>query len=77
MNKCIVPSLPVKRLLYGSRTDTLKMLYLSNNNIKNGDRCIPDALSKNLPLEALFLEGNQLTDDDALHIAIALQSNTN
>mmetsp|Transcript_5209 Transcript_5209/g.12091 ORF Transcript_5209/g.12091 Transcript_5209/m.12091 type:complete len:490 (-) Transcript_5209:40-1509(-) len=78
MNKGIIPTLPVKRLLYGLRTDTLKMLYLSNNNIKmNGDRCIPDVLSKNLPLEALFLEGNQLTDDDALHIAIALQSNTN
>jgi len=68
---------PVKRLFCGFGTDTLLDIYLSFNGIKtNGDRCIPDFLSANPPLERLILWGNQLTDDDALNIAVALQSNT-
>ena len=69
---------PVKRLFCGLGTDTLLNVYLGNNGIEtNGDRCIPDFLSKNPPLESLYLWDNRLNDDDALHIAVALQSNTN
>ncbi|EJK77723.1 hypothetical protein THAOC_00428, partial [Thalassiosira oceanica] len=53
-------------------------INLSNNHIKtNGDTCIPDFLSANPPLEELLFWGNQLTDDDAIQIGLALQSNTN
>ena len=69
---------PVKRLFCGVGNGTLLSINLYNNGIKtNGDRCIPDFLSANPPLQLLDLEGNKLTDDDALHIAQALQSNTN
>ena len=78
MNKGIIPSLPLKLLLHGLKTAPLKMLDLSNNGIAtNGDRCIPDFLATNPPLESLYLGGNELNDDDAHHIALALQSNTN
>ncbi|EJK57185.1 hypothetical protein THAOC_22799, partial [Thalassiosira oceanica] len=69
---------PVKRLFCGIGSDTLLDIHLGFNGIKtNGDRCIPDFLSKNPPLKKLSLWGNRLTDDDALNIAVALQSNTN
>ncbi|EJK53965.1 hypothetical protein THAOC_26495, partial [Thalassiosira oceanica] len=69
---------PVKRLFCGIGCDTLLDIYLGDNGINtNGDRCIPDFLSANPSLERLMLWGNQLTDDDALNIAVALQSNTN
>ena len=69
---------PVKRLFDGAGTDTLLKVNLSYNRIKtNGDRCISDYLAMNPPLERLSLGGNQITDDDALHVALALQSNTN
>ena len=69
---------PVKRLFGGAGTDTLLKVNLSYNRIKtNGDRCIPDFLATNPPLIRLYLGNNQLTDDDALHIGLALQSNTN
>ncbi|EJK72637.1 hypothetical protein THAOC_05812 [Thalassiosira oceanica] len=68
---------PVKRLFCGFGTDTLQYVNLADNGIKtNGDTCIPDFLSANPPLERLMLWGNRLTDDDALNIAVALQSNT-
>ena len=68
---------PVKRFFCGLGTDTLLEVYLINNGIEtNGDRCIPEFLSADPPLRTLDLDGNQLTDDDALHIAVALQSNT-
>ena len=77
----ITTYLPVKRLFGGLGTDTLLEVddvTLSNNGIKtNGDRCIPDFLSANPPLGSLYLDGNQLNDDDALNIALALQSNIN
>ena len=73
----ITTYLPVKRLFCGLGTDALLELDLANNGIKtNGDRCIPDFLSTNPPLERLFFWGNRLNDDDALNIAVALQSNT-
>ncbi|EJK70935.1 hypothetical protein THAOC_07667 [Thalassiosira oceanica] len=69
---------PVKRLFCGIGTDTLLDVYLGDNGINtNGDRCIPDFLSANPPLKNLSLWDNRLTDDDALNIAVALQSNTN
>ncbi|EJK72124.1 hypothetical protein THAOC_06376, partial [Thalassiosira oceanica] len=69
---------PVKRLFCGIGSDTLQYVYLADNGINtNGDRCIPDFLSANPPLKTLSLRGNRLTDDDALNIAVALQSNTN
>ena len=69
---------PLRRLFGRMGTDTLLKVNLSFNSINtNGDRCIPDFLATNPPLEWLNLEGNQLTDDDALHIAQALQPNTN
>ena len=69
---------PLQRLFGGMGTGTLVKVDLSFNDIKtNGDRCIPDFLSTNPPLKTLLLKGNRLNDDDALHIALALQSNTN
>ena len=69
---------PVQRLFGGVGTDTLLGVDLTNNDIKtNGDRCIPDFLSTNPPLKYLVLWYNRLNDDDALRIAVALQSNTN
>ena len=77
-NEGTTPYTPVKSLFGGAGTDTLLRVNLSFNVIKtNGDRSIPDFLSSNPPLRLLDLEGNRLTDDDALHIALALQSNTN
>ena len=77
-NEGIIPYTPVKRLFGGVGTDTLRHVDLSGNGIKtNGDRCIPDFLSTNPPLERLWLSDNRLIDDDALHITQALQSNTN
>ena len=68
---------PVKRLFGGIGTDSLLRVNLKGNGVKtNGDRCLPDFLSTNPPLKNLDLRSNQLTDDDALHIALALQSNT-
>ena len=69
---------PLQRLFAGVGTDKLLSAELSFNGIKtNGDRFISDFLSANPPLESLDLDGNELTDDDALHIALALLSNTN
>ena len=69
---------PLRHLFGRMGTDKLLKVNLSFNSINtNGDRCIPDFLSANPPLEWLNLERNRLTDDDALHIALALQSNTN
>ncbi|EJK48587.1 hypothetical protein THAOC_32602 [Thalassiosira oceanica] len=74
----ITTYLPVKRLFCGIGCDTLLDIYLEDNSINtNGDRCIPDFLSANPPLKNLMLWGNRLTDDDALNIAVSLQSNTN
>ena len=60
----------LQRLFSGALgTDTLLDVNLSGNQIRtNGDRCIPNFLSTNPPLEMLDLEGNQLTDDDAIRI---------
>ena len=71
--------IPVQRLFGGAPgTDTLINIDLSENRLRtNGDRCIPDFLSTNPPLETLDLKWNRLTDDDAIHIAQALQYNTN
>ena len=76
LNEIIIP---LQRLFGGAPgTDILINIYLSGNRIRtNGNRCIPDFLSTNPPLKTLDLNDNQLTDDDALHIALALQSNTN
>ena len=69
---------PVKRLFGGVGNGAMLEVYLGNNGIEtNGDRCIPGFLSANPPLERLVLWGNRLNDDDALHIAVALQTNTN
>ena len=77
LNEGITPYTPVKRLFDGVGIDKLRTINLARNGIKtNGDRCIPDYLSTNPPLERLYLGENKLTDDDALHIALALQSNT-
>ena len=73
-----IPYSPVKHLFGGIWPDTLRDVTLNFNGIEtNGDRRIPDFLSGNPPLEYLNFEGNRLTDDDALSIALALQSNTN
>ena len=78
LNEGIAPYTPVKRLFGGIGNGALISVNLSFNNIKtNGDRCIPDYLSTNPPLERLYLGENQLTDADALDIGLALQSNTN
>ena len=77
-NEGVIPYTPVKRLFGGLGNNALLKVVLSGNGIKtNGDRTIPDFLSANPPLQNLGLARNQLTDDDALHIALALQSNTN
>ena len=74
-NEGIIPYTPVKRLFGGASVLTIN---LSGNGIEtNGDRCIPDYLSTNSPLERLYLDENQLTDYDALYVGLALQSNTN
>ena len=78
LNEGIDPYAPVKRLFGGVETDTLLSVDLSHNDIRtNGDRSISDFLSANPPLKTLNLTGNQLTDDDAIHIAQALQLNLN
>ncbi|EJK45364.1 hypothetical protein THAOC_36023 [Thalassiosira oceanica] len=70
--------MPVRRLFGGVGTDTLLEVNLAGNGIKsNGDRCIAEFLSTNPQLRSLYLERNQLNDHDALHIGLALQSNTN
>ena len=77
-NEFVIPYTQLKRLFGGSGNDTLLKVVLSGIGVKtNGDRCIPDFLSTNPPLQWLDLSSNQLTDDDALHIGLALQSNTN
>ena len=78
LNGGVIPYTPVQHLFGRLGADSLLNVNLSGNGIKtNGDRCIPDFLSANPPLEWLNLQGNKFTDDDALHIAQALQSNTN
>ena len=78
LNEEINPHTPVKLLFGGVGADTLLSVNLSVNGIKtNGDRCIPNFLSANPAMKELDLEGNRLTDDDALHIGLAMQSNTN
>jgi len=74
----ITPYTPVKRLFDRIGNGALLSVNLSVNGINtNGDRCIPNFLSANPSLERLYLMHNQLTDDDALHIGLALQSNSN
>ena len=69
---------PVQRLFGGAGNGILLDVNLSSNGIKtNGDGCISDFLSTNPTLKVLYLIGNHLNDDDALHIAQALQSNSN
>ena len=78
LSEGIIPYTPVKRLFSGVGNDTLLIINLCGNGIKtNGDRCIPDFLSANPPLEQLRLPGNRLNKLDALNIALALHRNTN
>ena len=78
MNEGITPYTPVKLLFDGVRIDKLRTINLVSNGIEtNGDRCIPDFLSTNPPLKRIYLDKNRLTDDDAILIGLALQSNTN
>ena len=55
----------------------LEVIDLSNNNISTGgDTFISDFLVTDPILEALYLEKNQLDDNDAIGIAEALKQNT-
>ena len=77
LSENINPYVPVKRLFGGRGNGTLLEVNLARNSIiTNGDRCISDFLSTNPPLEKLHLDRG-ITDDDALHIALSLQLNTN
>ncbi|EJK62877.1 hypothetical protein THAOC_16494, partial [Thalassiosira oceanica] len=73
-----ISSAPIRRLFGGVGTSKLDTIHLNHNGIEtNGDRCISDFLAANPPLRILSLIGNELNDDDALRIGLALQSNTN
>ena len=56
----------------------LNLVELSNNNISTGgDTFISDFLKRNPMLKTLFLDGNELDDNDTIAIAGALKHNTN
>ena len=64
-------------LLYSGR-ETLLVADLSYTEIStNGDRFIAEFIASNPALTDLDLQGNRLTDNDALDLAEALQWNTN
>ena len=78
LTEVTIPYAPIQRLFGGVGTNTLQTITLTGNGIKtNGDRCISDFLATNPSLIRLDLGGNRLDDEDALHIGLALQSNTN
>ena len=64
-------------LLSGVDLSTYKVLNLSCNNMQtNGRTDISDLIAANTPLEELYLDRNNLNDDDAVLIARSLGRNT-